>query len=379
MIKTDAKYNIFANSNNPLKLFIAILNLLETFKNMVDNMDGILNNVKVKLEDIVLEIIERLDCPGTLKNWLFDDYDDKLKIIDYIGYFELIRILNHRNISKIIEELWNGNIDPNKERQNVLEMAKSSVFGFLFRQFSLNFDSFFSIVSLKHPFAFIKWGIVFGHEIIKEFIRRITREEQLIEGEDNYKVAQHSFPIFLHTLREDYLVEMVNTVIFLVLYIVLAVLMTRNKREMYSTYADIQTLQGQTQTASVLAQIEDKYDDLEQAGNDWWNYFSVLVFLGIALINAFATDVLYFMSYSIRNMSRKTVSRIFYFRALLDLILAIISIITIVRYFTKYNKNDDDYRSEEHKYRAMLKTEGDGFNTNGTLSFILFHLMFRFL
>lgn len=161
MIDIEPKLNIFANVYNPIRLFVLMVNMFKTFSKVVENIDKLFDSMFERIEKLAVIIIDKCDNPGILRNWIFDDYDSSYQVIDMLGYLDLLNILGHPKIAKIVEQLWNGNFDPALEYQDMIANFKYSEQGKMYRNYNINTDQLLSIISLDYPFALFSWMFTF--------------------------------------------------------------------------------------------------------------------------------------------------------------------------------------------------------------------------
>ena len=62
-------------------------------------------------EDLVIRIIDVVNPPGVLRQWLFDNCESKAKVIDYLAYYKRVDILKHVKVVKTVEHIWYGIYD----------------------------------------------------------------------------------------------------------------------------------------------------------------------------------------------------------------------------------------------------------------------------
>ena len=130
-----------------------------------------------------------------------------------------------------------------------------------------------------------------------------------------------------------------------------------HQRDMDIKYAEIETLQAQTQTTAITTQINEKYAELDDMGDSWFFLIEVNLVLSCFWLTSMFQSILIFVSYIARGISVRTLSRNFTFLAILDLIQTIF----IVYYFWDYlfggtydDSNYSQYREEERRYRMMV-------------------------
>ena len=114
LIKEDYMLNIFTNYHNPFRLFIMLIKMLLTFEANTESMKIDLDLLQEEIEGVMIQIIDDSESNDILRNWLFDEFAEELKIIDFLAHMELLKILNHPKIAKIAEQVWTGNYDQRK-------------------------------------------------------------------------------------------------------------------------------------------------------------------------------------------------------------------------------------------------------------------------
>ena len=140
--------NIIWNSYNPLRLIIILIKLMRTLDNVVRSMSGEIKILEDSLVDIAIKIIDNINSISSLRNWLYDDLDDELKVIDYLAHLDLIRLLNLPKVSQISLFIWLGIYDMGGS-EVLTNSVKSSVFGEIYRSLDVNLDSFLTIIGHK--------------------------------------------------------------------------------------------------------------------------------------------------------------------------------------------------------------------------------------
>ena len=96
----------------------------------------------------MLQIIDDTDNFQILRNWLFDEFAEGLKVIDFLAQMKLLKILNHNKIAKIVEQIWTGNYDQRK-LASIIQSIKVSQIGEAYRNLNINLDNFTTVVSKK--------------------------------------------------------------------------------------------------------------------------------------------------------------------------------------------------------------------------------------
>lgn len=148
-IQKEYKLNIFASCPNPLRLFVLIVKLLRTLDANITAMSIDLNLLQEEMEAIALGIITSVSSTAVLKNWLNDDFDGELKVIDYLAHLDLLKILSHVKIAKAVEQIWTGNYDQRK-KGSLVRNIKESEYDRAYRNLNTNFDRFMTILGLHN-------------------------------------------------------------------------------------------------------------------------------------------------------------------------------------------------------------------------------------
>ena len=148
LIKQNYILNIFTNYQNPFRLFILLIKMLKTFEANTATMKIDLNILQEEIEAVMLQIIDDTDNSQILRNWLFDDFAEGLKVIDFLAQLYLLKIINHNKIAKIVEQIWTGNYDQRKI-DTIMQTIKVSEVGEAYRNLNINLDIMTTIVSKK--------------------------------------------------------------------------------------------------------------------------------------------------------------------------------------------------------------------------------------
>ena len=125
--------------------------------------------------------------------------------------------------------------------------------------------------------------------------------------------------------------ESLGTLILVLCIFVIFILEIISRRNLRTTYSNITTLQSQTQTTSVLAQIESEYSNLKSYGDDWYIRFRALVILNSMVITLFIQDSLIYLSYIVRKFSTSALSKILTAAILIDFVHVVGAIYLIVK------------------------------------------------
>ena len=155
-MKCGININIFTSYHNSIRLFILLIKILQTFEIYSTSVSIDLKIFQEEAETLVLQIIDDWESLGTLKKWLFDEFDEGLKVIDFLSHMDILKVLNNHKVSKIAELIWNGNLDQDKN-QSLDKGAKISCAAVAFRDLNIDFDIMLTIVSKKRCCASFKY------------------------------------------------------------------------------------------------------------------------------------------------------------------------------------------------------------------------------
>ena len=148
LLKQDYSLNIFTSYQNPFRLFILLIKMLQTFEANTATMKIDLDMLKQEIEALMLQIIDDTDNSQILRNWLFDEFAEGLKVVDFLAQMDLLKILNHNKIAKIAEQIWSGNYDQRK-LASIMQSLKISEIGEVYRNLNINLDIMTTVVSKK--------------------------------------------------------------------------------------------------------------------------------------------------------------------------------------------------------------------------------------
>ena len=145
LLQQPQPINIIWNSYNPLRLITIWIKLLRIFDRIVPAMNGKIKVLEEALIDVAINIIDEINSLSALRNWLYDDLDEELKVIDYFAQLDLIRLLNLPKITQISLLIWIGIYG----YANALDLAngiKFSLLGRVFRSLDVDLDSFLAVI-----------------------------------------------------------------------------------------------------------------------------------------------------------------------------------------------------------------------------------------
>ena len=109
--------------------------------------------------------------------------------------------------------------------------------------------------------------------------------------------------VFLQAYLESF-----GIIIMAIWILVILILETQSRQDLSNTYSNIINLQSQTQTASILSQIEIQYSNLNSQGNDWLIRFRALVIINSMMMSLFIQDCLHYLSFIVRKISISALS-----------------------------------------------------------------------
>ena len=92
-MKSDFSTNIFASYHNPIRLFILFIKMLRTFNTYTRSVSIDLKILQEEAKILILQIIYEWESIGTLWNWMFDEFNEGIKIIDFLSHFDLLKII----------------------------------------------------------------------------------------------------------------------------------------------------------------------------------------------------------------------------------------------------------------------------------------------
>ena len=368
--------NVFANSYNPIKLATSLVKFLRALDNAVLSMRDELKVLEVRIVDLTVSIIDGIDSKSILRNWLFDDFDDELKVIDYLAQLDLIKILNLSKVSKVVELIWRGNYDGRKGGSLINEIKTATV-GEAYRVLGVNLEDFLTVFSLDKnwgSFIFNSWKmtkilLVWTHQIL---FKRKSSEDIIFGKENKMKAPTFGFASYVGSIRLQFLIETIGLLIVTIVYIIYFSLWISKTVEMNDTYNRI--------TSSVLPTDIDKYySDLYSQGQDWFTYFKAWIVISVFTISFLIQDIMILLSYFVRRISIKALSPNVLLLILLDLVYAWFAIYLVIKFIFYYNIDRNLTRFEEKYYAMYLEIKTNSLEPMHCLSYIVWVLIFRFL
>ena len=193
------------------------------------------------------------------------------------------------------------------------------------------------------------------------------------------KTPTYGFMLYKNSIFLQAYLESLGTLILVLCIFVIFILEIISRRNLRTTYSNITTLQSQTQTTSVLAQIESEYSNLKSYGDDWYIRFRALVILNSMMIWLFIQDWLIYLSFIVRKISTSALSKILTAAILFDFVHAVGAIYLIVRYLTYYDISRTLSRSEEKYYKMFAATEAGGVQPKVIFAYLVIVMMYRLL
>ena len=169
----------------------------------------------------------------------------------------------------------------------------------------------------------------------------------------------YGFISFTNSVRLQYIADGVALAILLLCSMIYFVYWIKSTKSMIDNYSSISTLSSQTQTSSVIAQTNNYYEKLSSNGDSWFTYFRALVILSVFAIGFLVQDMIIFLTYFVRKISIKALSKRFLLLFLLDLAHSVLSIYLITKFVLNYNIERTLTRPEEKYYRMLLEIESD--------------------
>ena len=120
--------------------------MLYTFETNTESMRADLNLLQTDIEALMIQIVDDWNNTEILRNWLFDEFAEGLKVIDFLAQMSLLKILNHNKIAKIAEQ--SGVETMIKENNTtLLQYVKVSEIGEIYRNLNIDFDTMITIAS----------------------------------------------------------------------------------------------------------------------------------------------------------------------------------------------------------------------------------------
>ena len=153
LIKENFMLSIFTNHHNPLRFFILLVKLNHTFNKNIESMEIDLLKIQEDAENLILKIIDEIENIDILRNWLFDYFEEKLEVVDFLAEYNLLNLLNHSKVSKIWTQIWTGNYDKRKVT-DISQAIKISEIGMTFRILNIDIDKMTTVVSKKRCCSF---------------------------------------------------------------------------------------------------------------------------------------------------------------------------------------------------------------------------------
>ena len=380
LIKENYILNIFTNYHNPFRLFILLIKMLHVFEDNTESMTIDLNLMQEDIEVIMIQIIDDWDNAEVLRNWMFDVFEEGLTVIDFLAQMDLLRILNIPKIAKIVEQVWTGNYDQRKNTTSIFRPLKISQVGEKYRNLNIDFDIMTTVVGKRRCWSFFKYS----SKIFRNTVKNIWKPENksandLLRKKSLIKTSTYGFMLYKNSIFLQAYIESLGTLILVLWIFVILILEIISRGNLRTTYSNITTLQSQTQTTSVLAQIESEYSNLKSYGDDWYIRFRALVILNSMMIWLFIQDCLIYLSFIVRKISTSALSKILTAAILFDFVHTVGAIYLIVQYLTYYDISRTLSRSEEKYYRMFAATEAGGVQPKVIFAYLVIVMMYRLL
>lgn len=126
---------------------------------------------------------------------------------------------------------------------------------------------------------------------------------------------------------------------------------------MVESYANIEVLEASSATT---AEINAEYSELEDLGSSWLFYYELATVLSLIASWKILHQILVFISMFARQVSLKLLGRLDVVNVLIDLCLAVFSVLNLISYLEQVAEKHDDVRAELRNYRTML----DAYDSN---------------
>ena len=382
IVRAPPKINVFWNWYNPLRLWVQIINVIRLFNTSVHTLEKQLQDLEDDIIEITIAIVSDVEVPGVLRYWLYDKMDDEMdderKVIDYLAHFNLLSILSVPNIARTVEQIWRGIYDSSKT-VNLTSTLTRGVIAKTLRGFYIPADKFFTTIGGKSTGSSVYYTFKTLINILKSSKIKNTTESILFENTEKIKLPTYGFVAYTDSIYLQFFIDTVLLVLFTLLTYIVILYEVNARKKMEDTYSAITTLQGQTQTTSVLASIESNYADLQSYGETWLSRFKFMIVLYTYGISMFIMDLMVVLTYIVRGISIKMLSPNFMLVISADIVHWVFAIYFVIAYFSKYNINRTLVRSEEKYYRMMLSTYDDSIGTPVMYNYYLWLLAARIL
>ena len=184
-------------------------------------------------------------------------------------------------------------------------------------------------------------------------------ENQIFSRKNKVKGSTYEFNLFVNSPKLQFIADGAALAIVFLWTIIYFILWIQKTKSMIEVYSNITNLSSQTQTVQVISQINSYYDELNSAGNQWLIYFRALVILIVFQIGFLIQDIMIFLSYFVRKISIKNLSKNFLVLFLLDLANTALAIYLIIKFVFYYNIDRILTRPEEKYYRMLQEIESN--------------------
>ena len=379
LIKENYVLSIFTNHHNPLRFFILFVKLIHTFNTNTESMELDLFKIQKDAENLIIKIIDEIDNIDILRNWLFDDFEDELKVIDFLAEYNLLNLLNHSKVSKICDQIWTGNYDKRKVTA-IGQAIKISEIGMTFRNLNIDLDKMTTVVSKKRccSFLYYSWKLLIN-SINTDWKASQYSVEKLFNQQNFTKTPLYGFSLYKDSVFLQAFLESWGVIIMWICISVILILETQSRQNLTNTYSNITALKSQAQTSSVLSQIDTEYYNLNNYGENWFVRFRALVIINSMLICLFIQDCLHYLSIIIRRISIKALSYNLAAAIIIDFIHTVGAIYLIIQYWTYYNINRTLTRAEEKYYKMFLSTETGEVQPKNIFVYLIIVIVYRML
>ena len=155
LMETPGCINFIANFYNPLRIFVAMLKAFRAMNSTVISMDQEFKELENQLTTMMLGIIDEVEAPGVLINWLYDESSDSIKVIDYLSQYRCYTFLSHSKIIKAVNHIYLGNYDWGRYSSPTVLFVSTPVVKVL-RTKEKDFDHLVSLVGSHGCFTLVR-------------------------------------------------------------------------------------------------------------------------------------------------------------------------------------------------------------------------------
>ena len=152
--------------------------------------------------------------------------------------------------------------------------------------------------------------------------------------------------------------------------------MIDSQEQLYKIYQRIEVLQA---ASAPIQDIDAEYQNLSEEGDQWWYLFKGVIWMNLVMINFLCNDILIFISFKLRKIPIGALSSSFKTSFVINIIAAILGVISFVKMYTEYDEPGLVTRPEEKYYRSMIKARDGSFDINAVAGFFILYIMLRLL